>query len=205
MVDQRVHADADDPVVAARVAGSNRRGSAAADDCRPRDRDFRLGRHRVALHLSGAGALLQRAGGRARGRVLGRAPIAPLMWQPKRAVAKCVVSVLATSWIAGSAVRPGSVLIVFPLLVATVAIFAVVLTWLEGGLTEVRAIFAEIRLTRDRLAWLAVVLVPPALIFCVLELLARVSSVFVPNLFLIGILFGLFPGLVEEIGWTGFA
>jgi uncharacterized protein len=138
------------------------------------------------------------------------------MWQPKRAVAQYVVSVLATSWIAGAslfgakqvrgeAIRPWSVLTMFPFLVVSVAAFAVALTWLRDGPGDLRALFAEIRLTRDRLAWLAVTLVPPALILFVLELLARVSSVFVPNLFLVGVLFGVFPGLVEEIGWTGFA
>ena len=32
-----------------------------------------------------------------------------------------------------------------------------------------------------------------------------VSPVFAPNLFLLGIVFGLFPGFFEEVGWTGFA
>jgi membrane protease YdiL (CAAX protease family) len=32
-----------------------------------------------------------------------------------------------------------------------------------------------------------------------------VSPVFAPNLFLLGIVFGLFPGFFEEVGWMGFA
>jgi membrane protease YdiL (CAAX protease family) len=32
-----------------------------------------------------------------------------------------------------------------------------------------------------------------------------VSPVFAPNVFLLGIVFGLFPGFFEEVGWMGFA
>jgi hypothetical protein len=57
----------------------------------------------------------------------------------------------------------------FPFLVIALAAFAIVLTWLRDAPSEVRALFAEIRLTRDRLAWIAVALVPPAPILAVLE------------------------------------
>jgi len=50
----------------------------------------------------------------------------------------------------------------FPFLVIALAAFVIVLTWLRDAPSEVRALFAEIRLTRDRLAWIAVALVPGA-------------------------------------------
>jgi len=42
--------------------------------------------------------------------------------------------------------------------------------------SEVRKLFAEIRLTRDRLAWIAVALLPPARILAVLESLRLLNG-----------------------------
>ena len=56
------------------------------------------------------------------------------------------------------------------------------------------------------LGWYAALLIPPALIWCVLLLLqARVSPAFAPNHFWIGLSFGIVAGFIEEIGWTGYA
>jgi len=49
-------------------------------------------------------------------------------------------------------------------------------------------------------------LLPPALVLTVLLFLERfVSPVYAPNHFLIGILFGIPAGFLEEIGWMGYA
>jgi membrane protease YdiL (CAAX protease family) len=50
------------------------------------------------------------------------------------------------------------------------------------------------------------VLIPPVLVLTLLLALKTfLSPVYTPNLFLLGVLFGVPAGLLEEIGWTGFA
>jgi hypothetical protein len=54
--------------------------------------------------------------------------------------------------------------------------------------------------------WYGALLIPPALILTVLVLLkTSVSTVFAPNYFLVGLLFGVPAGFFEEIGWMGYA
>lgn len=54
--------------------------------------------------------------------------------------------------------------------------------------------------------WYAVLLIPPVLVYGILVCLQHlVSSAFTPNLFLMGVLFGVPAGYLEEIGWSGFA
>jgi len=64
------------------------------------------------------------------------------------------------------------------------------------------------RLLRWRLrpSWYAVLLIPPVLVLGVLLILQLcVSKAFAPNLFPVGVVFGIPAGYLEEIGWTGFA
>jgi membrane protease YdiL (CAAX protease family) len=54
--------------------------------------------------------------------------------------------------------------------------------------------------------WYAALLIPPILVLIVLFLLEKfVSPVYAPNRFLAGIWFGVPAGLLEEIGWMGYA
>jgi hypothetical protein len=56
------------------------------------------------------------------------------------------------------------------------------------------------------LPWYLGLLIPPVLVLTVLLAMAAfVSPIYAPNLFAIGILFGVPAGFLEEIGWTGFA
>jgi uncharacterized protein len=64
------------------------------------------------------------------------------------------------------------------------------------------------RICRWRLPalWYLTLLIPPVLVLAVLSGLETfVSPVYAPNLFLIGILFGVPAGFLEEIGWMGYA
>jgi len=54
--------------------------------------------------------------------------------------------------------------------------------------------------------WYAILLLPLATVFAVLlTLTAFVSPVFTPNHFWLGVAFGIPAGILEEIGWAGFA
>ncbi|HKE25755.1 MAG TPA: CPBP family glutamic-type intramembrane protease, partial [Bryobacteraceae bacterium] len=54
--------------------------------------------------------------------------------------------------------------------------------------------------------WYLALAIPPILIWSVLSVLSRlVSPQFTPGLFWQGVFFGLPAGLIEEIGWSGFA
>jgi membrane protease YdiL (CAAX protease family) len=68
------------------------------------------------------------------------------------------------------------------------------------------ATFSRMFFARLPARWYGMLLVPPALILAVLLFLETfVSPVYAPNRFLIGILFGIPAGFLEEIGWTGYA
>lgn len=53
--------------------------------------------------------------------------------------------------------------------------------------------------------WYATLLTPPVLVLTVLFGLKTFVSPLYPNFFLMGVLFGVPAGFLEEIGWTGYA
>ena len=66
--------------------------------------------------------------------------------------------------------------------------------------------FARIRRMGFPLRWYSALLVPPMAVLAVLlSLKTFVSPVYAPNRFWIGVMFGLLAGILEEIGWMGFA
>jgi hypothetical protein len=69
-----------------------------------------------------------------------------------------------------------------------------------------RELFSRLFLWRVGAGWYLVLLLPPLLVLGVLTCLEHfVSPVYQPNRFWVGILFGVPAGILEEIGWTGFA
>jgi uncharacterized protein len=77
--------------------------------------------------------------------------------------------------------------------------------WTDGrnGLAE---LFARLRRWRIGARWYLLLLLPPSLVLGVLlALRTAVSADYSPNFFLLGLLFGVPAGLLEEIGWMGFA
>jgi membrane protease YdiL (CAAX protease family) len=107
--------------------------------------------------------------------------------------------------IRGETISPTDALMLFPVLIFSVAVLGVLLTQVAGGPAAVRALFGEMRVRRSQFGWFPVLLVFPAVIIAVLSLLSRISPVFAPNMFLLGVAFGVPPGFLEEIGWTGLA
>ena len=114
---------------------------------------------------------------------------------------------LAAKFVQEGSTHSPDALLLFPILVVGVGLTGTILTGLAGGSRGLGDLFARIRRWQVGAVWYAVaLLIPPGLIMIVLLTLHTLaSSEFVPNFFLLGILFGLFPGFFEEIGWMGWA
>jgi uncharacterized protein len=97
-------------------------------------------------------------------------------------------------------------IVMFPAMLLGPCISGIVLTRIVDGKPGVRHLFSQMSPARVPARWYGVLLIPPLLILAVLfGLQTFVSSGYAPNLFLIGILFGIPAGFLEEIGWTGYA
>jgi membrane protease YdiL (CAAX protease family) len=97
-------------------------------------------------------------------------------------------------------------ILMFPVMLLGPSVTAIVLTRLLDGRAGLGELFVRMRRISFALAWHAMLLVPPALVFTVLlSLKTFVSPTYAPNHFLPGLGFGLLAGFVEEIGWMGYA
>jgi membrane protease YdiL (CAAX protease family) len=106
----------------------------------------------------------------------------------------------------GEAMQSTDAFLLFPVIVVGVCLVGIALTSIVDGRNGLRDLFSRMGRWRVGARWYAALLIPPGLILSVLLILRNVvSPVFAPNMFLLGILFGLFPGLFEEVGWMGFA
>jgi membrane protease YdiL (CAAX protease family) len=97
-------------------------------------------------------------------------------------------------------------ILMFPAMLLGPSVSGLMLTWIVDGKSAVRELLSRMFLARLPARWYIMLLVPPVLVLSVLFLLQTfVSPVYTPNRFLIGILFGLPAGFLEEIGWMGYA
>jgi membrane protease YdiL (CAAX protease family) len=97
-------------------------------------------------------------------------------------------------------------LVMFPMIVIGVGLAGLGLTAVVDGRSAARQLLESSRQLAPRPRYYAALLIPPATLLAALVLLREfVSSAFTPNLFPLGLLFGLLAGFSEEFGWSGFA
>jgi uncharacterized protein len=97
-------------------------------------------------------------------------------------------------------------ILMFPAMLLGPSLVGIALTERLDGRRGLRALLARMLLGRLPARWYAALLIAPVLILIVLFCLkAFVSPAYAPNRFLVGVLFGVPAGFLEEIGWTGYA
>jgi membrane protease YdiL (CAAX protease family) len=97
-------------------------------------------------------------------------------------------------------------LVMFPVIVIGVGLAGLGLTALVDGSEAARRLLRSARRVAAQRRYYGALLIPPATILAALLLLrAFASPAFRPNLFPLGLLFGLLAGFSEEFGWSGFA
>jgi uncharacterized protein len=97
-------------------------------------------------------------------------------------------------------------LVMFPVMVIGVGLAGLGLTALVDGKTAAKGLLRNARRAGMPHRYYAALLIPPvAILGALLALDLVASSDFRPNLFPLGLLFGLLAGFCEEFGWSGFA
>jgi uncharacterized protein len=97
--------------------------------------------------------------------------------------------------------------IMFPIMILGPAIAGIVLTSVTSGRAGLRDFRSRLMKWRlDKRWYIAAVLIPPlGILFTLFTLITFKSDDFTPGFFLTGFLFGIPAGILEEIGWMGFA
>lgn len=97
-------------------------------------------------------------------------------------------------------------ILMFPVMLLGPSVAGITLTKVVDGKAGLRDFFARLLSVEFPVHWYTALLIPPVLVFAVLVVLARfLSPLYAPNHFFMGVLFAIPAGVLEEIGWTGYA
>lgn len=106
----------------------------------------------------------------------------------------------------GESVVLSDIWLIGGIMLNTVCLLGIGLTYLLEGRDGLRDLFSSMRRWRVGARWYLAPLIFPGLILALLFVLTTlVSPAFRPNFFPLGILMGLLAGFLEETGWMGFA
>lgn len=146
-------------------------------------------------------------------------PAAPRRWRDRlrrHPVVAYFVLTFAISWtgallvaaprlLRGEALSQMDGLVMFPVMLLGPSLTGLFLARVVDGPPGPRLLLARMaRSGPHRFLW--VLLLPPLVLLCVLlGMRTMVSLAYTPNLWLLGLTFGVPAGVLEEIGWTGFA
>jgi len=97
-------------------------------------------------------------------------------------------------------------ILMFPIMLLGPFISGITLTGITGGKIALKELRGRLNPKKVPGHWYLILLIPPVAILSTLSILSvTLSKEYFPNFFFIGILFGIPAGLLEEIGWMGFA
>lgn len=97
-------------------------------------------------------------------------------------------------------------ILMFPAMLLGPSLAGVLMTWIVDGASGLHELRVRMFRIGRPVKWFLVLLIPPALILATLIALEKLASpAYAPNFFAVGMLFGIPAGILEEIGWSGFA
>ena len=115
-------------------------------------------------------------------------------------------SLIANKLLHGEIIPTLDGLLMFPVMILGPFISGIVLTRVTKGKKGSRDLRSRFNPSRVPKRWYLALLIPPsALLFVLVIFSSAVSKEYSPNLFLIGFCFGIPAGIMEEVGWMGFA